>query len=105
MLSATNTAFAGPWGVTFARNLTPDEAARAAAAIGFPVVLKGLVHSGDADAMAAATRVILTIQLAVVLLILLGGIFVLEALSVITGYVPPEYGYKAGGVIEVRTSA
>ena len=29
----------------------------------------------------------------------------IEALSVITGYVPPEYGYKAGGVIDVRTSA
>jgi outer membrane receptor protein involved in Fe transport len=29
----------------------------------------------------------------------------LEALSVVTGYVPPEYGYKAGGVIDVRTRA
>jgi outer membrane receptor protein involved in Fe transport len=29
----------------------------------------------------------------------------LEALSVVTGYIPPEYGYKAGGVIDVRTRA
>ncbi len=29
----------------------------------------------------------------------------LDALAVVTGYVPPEYGYKAGGVIEVRTRA
>jgi hypothetical protein len=29
----------------------------------------------------------------------------LDALSVVTGYVPPEYGYKAGGVIDVRTRA
>jgi hypothetical protein len=29
----------------------------------------------------------------------------LEALTVVTGYVPAEYGYKAGGVIDVRTRA
>jgi outer membrane receptor protein involved in Fe transport len=27
-----------------------------------------------------------------------------SALSVVTGYVPPEFGYKAGGVIEVRSA-
>jgi outer membrane receptor protein involved in Fe transport len=27
----------------------------------------------------------------------------LDSLSVVTGYVPPEFGYKAGGVIEART--
>ena len=29
----------------------------------------------------------------------------IDALTVVTGYVPPEYGYKAGGVIDVRTRA
>ncbi len=29
----------------------------------------------------------------------------IDALTVLTGYVPPEYGYKAGGVIDVRTRA
>jgi outer membrane receptor for ferrienterochelin and colicin len=29
----------------------------------------------------------------------------LDALSVVTGYVPPEFGYKAGGVIDIRTRA
>ena len=29
----------------------------------------------------------------------------IDALTVVTGYVPPEFGYKAGGVIEVRTRA
>jgi len=28
-----------------------------------------------------------------------------EALTVVTGYVPPEYGYKSGGVIDIRTRA
>ena len=28
-----------------------------------------------------------------------------DALTVVTGYVPPEYGYKSGGVIDVRTRA
>ena len=28
-----------------------------------------------------------------------------DALTVLSGYVPPEYGYKAGGVIELRTRA
>jgi outer membrane receptor protein involved in Fe transport len=27
----------------------------------------------------------------------------IDALTVVTGYVPPEFGYKSGGVIEVRT--
>ncbi len=29
----------------------------------------------------------------------------IDALTVVTGYVPPEYGHKAGGVIDVRTRA
>ena len=29
----------------------------------------------------------------------------IDTLTVVTGYVPPEYGYKAGGVIDVRTRA
>ena len=29
----------------------------------------------------------------------------LDALTVVSGYVPPEFGHKAGGVIEVRTRA
>ncbi|MEO5820029.1 MAG: TonB-dependent receptor [Vicinamibacteraceae bacterium] len=29
----------------------------------------------------------------------------IDALTIVTGYVPPEYGYKAGGVIDVRTRA
>ena len=29
----------------------------------------------------------------------------MSSISVVTGYVPPEFGYKAGGVIEVRSSA
>jgi outer membrane receptor protein involved in Fe transport len=29
----------------------------------------------------------------------------IDALTVITGYLPPEFGYKAGGVIDVRTRA
>ena len=29
----------------------------------------------------------------------------IDALTVVTGYVPPEFGYKAGGVIDVRTRA
>ena len=29
----------------------------------------------------------------------------IDALTVVTGYVPPEYGYKSGGVIDVRTRA
>lgn len=28
-----------------------------------------------------------------------------DALTVVTGYLPPEYGYKSGGVIDVRTRA
>jgi TonB dependent receptor/Carboxypeptidase regulatory-like domain len=28
-----------------------------------------------------------------------------DAITVVTGYVPPEYGYKSGGVIDVRTRA
>jgi hypothetical protein len=27
----------------------------------------------------------------------------IESLTVVTGYVPPEFGYKAGGVIDIRT--
>lgn len=29
----------------------------------------------------------------------------IDALTVVTGYVPPEFGYKAGGVIDIRTRA
>ena len=29
----------------------------------------------------------------------------MSSISVVTGYVPPEFGYKAGGVIEVRSSS
>ena len=29
----------------------------------------------------------------------------IDAITVVTGYVPPEFGYKAGGVIEFRTRA
>lgn len=29
----------------------------------------------------------------------------IESINVLTGYIPPEYGYKSGGVIEVRSGA